>query len=231
MGRKICDLILGADDLQLVARVDTRFADGERAPGALVDEVVTPRLDDCPSADLIVDFSSDAGAHAAASRAKEQRTPLLIATTALSDRTHDAIEEVAAVAPVLVAANTSIGANVLAALVSQAARAVGVEADLSLVEAHHRHKKDAPSGTALLLAQLVREAGGELADEQILSVRGGDVPGEHTLRLAWAGELIELRHVVTSRDIFAAGALRAGRWLVDQRPGRYGMNEVLSAGP
>ncbi len=229
MGRKICDLIQAADDLELVGCVDRLFADAAREQPHADATPRSGRMQECPSADLIVDFSSDAGAANAANAARERKTALLVATTALSAATHAALAEAAAVAPVLTAANTSIGANLLARLARETAVALGIEADVSLVEAHHVAKQDAPSGTALMLAKAVRAAGGELREEQILSIRGGDVPGEHTLRFAWAGEIVELRHAVTSRDVFAAGALRAGRWLVRQPPGLFTMHDMLAS--
>ncbi|MFG0252800.1 MAG: 4-hydroxy-tetrahydrodipicolinate reductase, partial [Phycisphaerales bacterium JB038] len=182
----------------------------------------------CPAADLIIDFSSDPGAAKAAIAARERGTPLLIATTALSEATKATIQEAAERAAVLVAANTSIGANLLADLAHRTAVAVESGTDAAIIESHHREKKDAPSGTALHLAAVLRGAGLPLADDQILSIRGGDVPGEHLVRFAWEGEVVELRHAVTSRDVFATGALRAGRWLVKQPPGWYMMKDLLA---
>ncbi len=230
MGRKICQQARAASDLHLVAVVDRLFQQPADLGDDVGDAVVSATLASCPPADLIIDFSSDRGAESAAIAAGERSTPLLVATTALGEATHTALGHAAARAPVLLAANTSIGANLVADLVQRTAAAVDTNTDVALIESHHRAKRDAPSGTALLLATIIREAGLSLTDDQILSIRGGDVPGEHLVRFAWEGEIVELRHAVTSRDVFASGALRAGRWLVDQPPGLYSMKEVLAGG-
>jgi 4-hydroxy-tetrahydrodipicolinate reductase len=228
MGRKICKQARAACEVHLAAAVDTLFEQLRDLEEDLGDAVVSATLASCPPADLIIDFSSDRGAASAAIAAGERSTPLLVATTALSEATRAALEHAAARAPVLLAANTSIGANLVAALTERTAAAVDANTDVALIESHHRAKKDAPSGTALLLATIIRDAGLPLRDDQILSIRGGDVPGEHLVRFAWEGEIVELRHAVTSRDVFASGALRAGRWLVKQPPGLYSMKDVLA---
>jgi 4-hydroxy-tetrahydrodipicolinate reductase len=104
---------------------------------------------------------------------------------------------------------------------------LGAECDVSLVEAHRRGKRDAPSGTALQLAQAVNQAGATVEREQIHAVRGGDVFGEHTVRFALPGEYLEISHRATQIDVFARGALRAAAWLRGRSPGRYGMSDVL----
>lgn len=229
MGKKIHEMIGHDSDLFLVGLVDPLFADEHSAQIHNDAGVKTSSdLADCPQADLIIDFSSDEGAAAAAVEATQRRSALLVATTALSLKTREKIESAARTAPVLVAANTSIGANLLAELARRAASSAGEEAEAAIIETHHRRKRDAPSGTALLIAELMRQAGCPLPDERILSLRQGDVPGEHMVRFAWEGEILELRHAVNSRDVFAAGALRAGRWLVGQAPGMYTMADVLA---
>lgn len=181
------------------------------------------------SADVVIDFSSDEGASAALSVARRAGAALLVGTTALRPQTLEALRSAAADRAVLVAPNTSLGVAVLASLVAQAARALAGY-DASIVEAHHGGKKDAPSGTAKRLAEAARQSGSPLRDDQVLSIRGGDVVGEHTVRFAGPGEYVELTHRATSRDVFVRGALRAARWLHARKPGWWTMEDVLGFG-
>ena len=208
--------------------------------------------------DVIIDFSSGeatgrlvaqvlaaAGTQAGAG---VRRPALVIGTTGLSPATRAQIDAAAQLVPIVVSANMSQGVNVLLGLVERAARALpGYDAEI--MELHHRQKKDAPSGTALLLSMAVRagrdQEGGGPGDEQIvtgrqglcgprtreelgvLALRGGDVVGEHTVFLLGTGERIEITHRATSREVFAHGAVRAARWAVGQEPGLYDMGHVL----
>jgi 4-hydroxy-tetrahydrodipicolinate reductase len=183
-----------------------------------------------PDAQVVIDFSSPRGALEAAKLAVSRGIPLLVGTTGLPEDTLAALRESARKVGVLVAANTSVGVAVLAHAARQTARQLGKDYHVSIVEAHHIHKKDAPSGTAKRLAQAVREGGGQLPDEQILAVRGGDVVGEHTIRFAGPGEYLELTHRATSRDLFARGAIHAACWLAQQPPGWYSIDDALGLG-
>ncbi len=196
------------------------------APGVRIS--ITPSPSE--SADfqgVLIDFSSDAGAAHAAALARASRCALLVGTTGLSEHTLAALRETAAVCPVLIAPNTSLGVAVASKIVFELARALGPGFECSIVEAHHSRKKDAPSGTALRLARAVRSAGHELRDDQVVSMRGGDVIGEHTVRFAGPGEYVELTHRATTRDLFAMGAIRAAKWLSAQRPGWYTIEDTL----
>lgn len=177
--------------------------------------------------DVVIDFSTDAGARRAAASAVAHSAALVVATTGLSGATRDALDEAATKIPIIEAANTSLGATLLASLAAGATRALGPTYDISIVEAHRAGKRDAPSGTALRIARAIRDAGGRLADHQILSIRGGDAVGEHTVRFSGLGETIELTHRAADRRLFAAGALRAARWLVGKPAGRYTIEESL----
>lgn len=176
---------------------------------------------------VVIDFSSDAGARAACELARSKRAALLVGTTGLSDSTRAELDAAAAGIPVLIAPNTSLGVAVVAQLAGSAARALGPSFECSIVEAHHSRKKDAPSGTALRLAQAVRSAGHTLRDDQVVAIRGGDVIGEHTIRFAGAGEYIEITHRATTRDLFALGAINAAKWLAHRPPGRYRVEDML----
>jgi len=177
--------------------------------------------------------------------AAEGKKPIVIGTTGLNSAQIGDIEKFSAVIPVVLAPNMSLGVNVLFKLVGEVSKTLGGDYDIEIVEMHHRFKVDAPSGTALKLAELaakglgvkLEEAGvfgrkgliGERKPKEIgvMTLRGGDVVGEHTVIFAGLGERIELTHRASSRDTFARGALRAAKWVVDKLPGLYSMQDVL----
>jgi 4-hydroxy-tetrahydrodipicolinate reductase len=219
MGRRIVALAEGHARLQVVAEIDVE--------GALSGRDV---LDRGPI-DAVVDVSSDAGARAAVALARRHRAALLVATTALHDETSRLIDEAAREIPVLVSSNLSPGVAVQKLLAGLAARLLGPAYDIAIVEHHHALKRDAPSGTALSLADAIaRESGRDVPAGHIASTRGGDVVGEHLVRFAGPGEYLELRHTATTRDLFAEGAIRAVEWLVEQPPGRWSIEQMLSIG-
>ena len=197
--------------------------------------------------DVLIDFSSPAGLAAHLAAAADAGTPLLIGTTGLGDAHHAAIDRAAASVAILQTANTSLGVNVLRGLVEQAARILGTDWDIEIVEMHHRHKLDSPSGTALLLGESanigrqaasttalnrfdrMREGAHEREEGGIYyaSLRGGSVAGDHQVIFAGEGERIELGHRAESRAIFAKGALRGAIWLAGKPAGRYTMADAL----
>lgn len=191
-------------------------------------------------ADVLVDFSGSTGFDAALDLARARRLALVSGSTGLSEAQRSAMQRASAEVPVLWAANFSAGIAVLAHLVEQAARLLP-DWDCEIIEAHHRHKRDAPSGTALMLGERSRRArGGQQGDAAIdrsgprqdgsvgyAVIRAGDIVGEHEVRLAGPGERVELIHRASDRDVFARGALRAARWLAGQKPGVYSMADVL----
>jgi len=194
-------------------------------------------------ADAYIDFTVPEATRLAAEAALQRGVAAVIGTTGLDAAAERAVDALAERAPVLVSANFSLGVNLLLGLAERAARALGPEFDLEIVELHHRHKRDAPSGTALALASaLAAGRGGRLQNRLsregevgprpdnelgVVAIRGGDVAGEHTAYFLGDGERIELTHRASSRMIFARGALRAAEWLVDKSPGRYTMMDVL----
>ena len=199
------------------------------------------------ASDVLVDFSAPDALPAHLAAAITAGTPILIGTTGLGADDHRAIDEAATRVAVLQTANTSLGVNVLRALVEQAARRLGPDWDIEIVEMHHRHKLDTPSGTALLLgasANIGRGAGDGIALNRFdrmregphereeggiyyASLRGGSVAGDHQVIFAGDGERIELGHRAESRTIFAKGAVKAALWLAGKPPGRYTMSDVL----
>jgi 4-hydroxy-tetrahydrodipicolinate reductase len=196
-------------------------------------------------ASVAIDFSSGLCAAEHARACAAARVPILIGTTGLDADGRGVLQQAARDIAVLIAPNTSIGLGVVAQLVAQAARALGPAYDVEIVEVHHRMKRDAPSGTALLLGETVAAARGESLGEVaaydrsarnaprtpgsigFCSARAGDVVGEHTVIFAGDGERVEIIHRATDRSIFARGALRAAEWLAGQPAGLYGMQHVL----
>ena len=194
-------------------------------------------------ADVLVDFSAPAGFRKWLAVCREKRVPFVSGTTGLDAGDYELLDVAAKDIPVLHATNTSLGVAVLNKLAADAARMLGDDYDVEIVESHHRHKKDAPSGTADTLAKTVLAALDR--DERALqfgrlgmsprrprsvgvhSLRLGDVTGEHTVHFAADGERLALTHAATSRDTFARGALRAARWIAAKPPGRYAMSDVL----
>lgn len=196
------------------------------------------------SLDGIIDFSSSAGTAQALEFARELKKPILIGTTALTLDVRSWIEDAASEIPVMMTSNYSIGVNVLYHLTEQAAKLLDPSYEAEIFEFHHNKKKDAPSGTALELAELISAArkpstrdfhcgrfgpsaqrrAGEIG---INAARGGDVSGEHTVFFAGQGERIELVHRAQDRQALARGAWMAFRWLLKQEPGKYTMRDVL----
>lgn len=175
----------------------------------------------------VVDFSSNAGVLDTIAIARARGASIMVGTTALTSESIAALRDEARHRAVLVSANTSLGIVVALNLVDRACRLLGSNYQCSIIEAHHAAKKDAPSGTALRFASVVRDAGHALSDDQILAMRGGDVIGEHTIRFAGQGEYIEITHRATTRDLFARGALHCAAWLRGKPAGWYTMNDVV----
>lgn len=198
-------------------------------------------------ADVVIDFTTPQATLRHAELARAHKIPLVVGTTGLDAATKAALADASAVAPILVAANFSRGIALLSLLVEDAARHLGLEADIEIVEMHHRAKVDAPSGTALALGEAaaagraqtlsdvaVRGRDGAIGPRQagtigFAALRGGSVVGDHQVILALDGERLELGHRAESRTIYAKGALAAARWLKMQPPGLYSMRDVLGA--
>jgi 4-hydroxy-tetrahydrodipicolinate reductase len=194
---------------------------------------------------VIIDFTNPEASLGYLRAAAKNTTRIVMATTGSNSDQLAEIKRLASRAPTLLSANTSLGVNVLISLLGQAAKMLGEDYDVEIVEAHHRFKKDAPSGTALALGRSVANAlnrdldqvgisgrkgiVGERSNKEIalLSVRAGDIVGEHTVIFGGIGERLEFVHRAHSRDTFARGAIRAAQWLAKQKPGLYGMQDVL----
>lgn len=225
------------DDLELAAG-SSRSIHPEHVPdeGFLV---VGTAQQLCESSDCIIDFTTPEGTKTLLECAVKTRTSLVIGTTGLDGATESLLKDVSNEIPVIYAANTSVGVNLLLALVEQAASRLGPAWDIEIFESHHKNKIDAPSGTALALgkaAQSGRGGGNFVTDRNGKRVegdigyavsRGGDVVGEHMVTFYGAGERIELGHRATDRSLFARGALQAAQWLQGKSAGLYTMRDVL----
>jgi 4-hydroxy-tetrahydrodipicolinate reductase len=237
VGARVCALAHADERYEIVAALEGAGSPAlgrASAPGSArgAAPLVQPTRENAafPGVNAVIDFSSAAGAAASVSISRASRCALLIGTTGLPDAVRAALKGASADIPVLLASNTSLGVAALGRLVRDAAVMLGPAYECSIVEAHHNQKKDAPSGTALTLAERAIEGGSALRPDQVVSIRGGDVIGEHTVRFAGSGEYIELVHRATSRDLFARGALTAAAWLKGRPPGWYTMGDVLGVG-
>jgi 4-hydroxy-tetrahydrodipicolinate reductase len=200
-------------------------------------------------AEVVIDFSLPDAARSLFHACTVRRVAVVVGTTGLDASARSALDGLIKVAPVVLAPNYSIGINALWALAAQAVRLLGPDFDMEIVEVHHRHKVDAPSGTAMRLADIVAQARGldpakairngragqvgARSDGEIgvHAIRGGDVVGDHTLVLCGPGERVELTHRAQSRDIYALGAVRAAHFVVGRPPGLYDMADVLGIAP
>ena len=245
MGRAVIAELSASGSGALAAACDRPGGDAigtEAAPGITIGADLAAALEGC---DAYIDFTTPEATATAARQAATRRVAAVVGTTGLGDDAEAALAELSEVAPVLVAPNFSLGVNLLLGLAEKAARALGPDFDLEVVEAHHRHKRDAPSGTARALAEALAAGRGLNAVEAsiggregdvgprtrdeigVMALRGGSVVGEHTAYFLGEGERIEISHRAESRSIFAAGAVKAALWAAGKPAGRYGMRDVL----
>jgi len=242
MGGTVARFISDASDLELVGGVDVRQG---TVFGA---EVVSPdRIDGLlgeKKPDVLVDFTVAGAAVENVKAAARHRVAAVVGTTGFTAQQRDEMRRtVEASVPVVVSSNFSVGVNIFWFLVREAAKKLG-DYDIEVIEAHHRNKKDAPSGTAKTILEILdsevgarprlygREGMMERGKEiGVHVIRGGDIVGEHTVLFAGNYECIDLSHRAYDRSVFAMGALRAIRWVVGKRPGMYSMTDVLNLHP
>ena len=238
MGHVIAELVANDPDCEIVAGIDPRV------PTLAYPVFATPAACDI-TADVIIDFSTAVAVPSLLSFSKEQNIPVVVCTTALSDEATALLHETAKSVAVLKSANMSVGINLLLDLVQRAAQVL-VESnfDIEIVEKHHNLKIDAPSGTAMALADAINTAMDERyhyvydrsqtsekrekTELGIHAIRGGNIVGDHDVIFAGRDEVIEISHRATSREVFAVGALKAAKFLAGQPAGFYTMKEVLS---
>jgi 4-hydroxy-tetrahydrodipicolinate reductase len=240
MGRCVARLAAAEADIEIIAGFDVGRPLSSKFP------IYEDPRDFDGRADALIDFSSPSMLDGLLECGLSKKMPLALCTTGYSAEQTDAIRSLSRSVPILLSGNMSLGINLLAELVRRACCALGAGFDVEIVERHHRRKSDAPSGTALLLADAARQGlpyepeyvfgrsdrRAPRPDHEIgiSSVRGGSIVGEHEVIFAGADEVITLSHSAASRDIFGAGALRAARFLASvQTPGLYGMPDVVNA--
>ena len=185
---------------------------------------IAPGIDGC---DVVIDFSSANATEAVCRACAEHRKALVLGTTGHNATQKTSIAAAARQIPIVFAANFSVGVNALFALTRRAAELLGAEFDVDVIEMHHRTKKDAPSGTAKRLVEILTDLGEANRPVATQSIRAGDIVGDHMVIFTGPGERLEMIHRATSRETFAAGALRAARWIIDQPAGLYSMENVL----
>lgn len=252
MGRMVIEEVLATEGCSLAGGTEAGSGPigqdlgtlvGASATGALVTEDVEALF---ARADAVIDFTVPAATRTHATFAGKTGTAYVVGTTGLEADDLKLIETAAETAPVIYAANFSVGVNVLLALTERLAATLGADAfDIEVLEMHHRHKVDAPSGTALALGEAAARGRGVPLDQVsrlsregqtgarpegeigFATLRGGEVVGDHTVMFAGGAERIELNHKAASRAIFAKGAVRAARWLDGKGPGLYAMSDVL----
>jgi len=256
MGQALIDATLRADDLTLAGALDVAGSKAigadagahvGRETGVRVSADISAVIGDC---DVLIDFTRPAGTLAHLDACASARVAAVVGTTGFDADGKRQIAERAKTIPIVLAPNMSIGVTVLAELVREAAQRLGPAFDIEVVEMHHKHKVDAPSGTALRLGEAAAAGAGVSLDTHAIyaregvtgerkqgtigfaTLRGGDVVGEHMVIFAGVGERLELAHRATSRENFAAGALRAARFVAARRaasePGLFDMKDVLA---
>ncbi|MGE0875984.1 MAG: 4-hydroxy-tetrahydrodipicolinate reductase [Burkholderiales bacterium] len=243
MGRTLIDCVLADKSLELAAALD---APGSAALGHGAGPVkVVSDLGALAATDVLVDFTRPEGTLAHLEACARGATACVIGTTGFTPAQMDMIRAAAQRIPVAMSPNFAVGVNVLFKLAGDAAKALGEDFDVEIIEAHHRHKVDAPSGTALMLGRIVATALGRDLDKAAVhgrmgdtgerdrkaigfhAIRGGDIVGEHTVLFAGEGERVELTIRSQSRMTYALGALRAAKWLQGRTAGLYDMFDVL----
>ncbi|MGH1370091.1 MAG: 4-hydroxy-tetrahydrodipicolinate reductase [Maritimibacter sp.] len=252
MGQTLVNLIEANPAARLVGALERPGHDwvgrdvGEAMGGPALGVLVTDDpLEAMSRAQAVIDFTAPAATVALAEIAAQARAVHVIGTTGLSDEDIAKLDLAARHATIVRAGNMSFGVNLLTKLTKMVAQALDTDFDIEVIEAHHKHKVDAPSGTALMLGEAAAQGRGvalervadrgrdgitgarKEGDIGFTAIRGGDIVGEHDVLFAGEGERIILRHVATDRSIFARGAVKAALWGVGQKPGAYDMMDVL----
>ena len=252
MGKTLIASVSATDDLEVTVAlehpgnaavgIDAGVLAGVGAISVAVVDSLEAEID---AFDVLIDFSIPSATVANAALCARAAKGMVIGTTGLSPTELESVEEAARVVPIMMAPNMSVGVNAAFKLIEMAALILGDEVDVEVFEAHHRHKIDAPSGTAVRMGEvLARALGRDLEVDAVYgregetgarerrtigfhSLRGGDIVGDHTVTFAGTGERIEITHRAASRENFAAGALRGVRFVHGREPGFYGMDDVL----
>jgi len=211
MGSRIIDLAGSDPELEVAAGFD---ANGNAELGITACE-------------CLVDFTTPAATMEHLTLCEKLKKPIVIGTTGLSEDQKAKIKEASSYIPVVISANMSLGVNLLFKLITEASKVLGEDYEVSIVEAHHAEKKDAPSGTAKEMAKIVKSVKGDI-EIPIDSVREGEMVGEHTITFESDVDLLEITHSAKTRDIFAKGALKAVKFIVGKKSGLFTMKDVLA---
>lgn len=254
MGRMLIEAVANADDMTLSGALDVPGSPalGQDAAAFLGKPCGVPITDDLAAglsgADVLIDFTRPEGTLAHLAVCRRHGVKAVIGTTGFSPEQKAQIAAHAEVLAIVLAPNMSVGINVVLKLLDMAARAMSQGFDIEVIEAHHRHKVDAPSGTALQMGEVVAHALGRRLEDCAVyaregvtgerdpssigfaTIRGGDIVGDHTVLFAGTGERIEITHKSSSRSTYAQGSLRAARFLADKPSGLFDMNAVLDLG-
>ena len=224
MAQRIINLAQEDPAVQLVALLEQKGHPkiGSRVAGITISD----DPEKIEKSDCLIEFTAPSATGEHLEFVLRYRKAVVIGTTGLDDQAVRRIEEAAKVIPVVFAPNMSIGVNLLFKLVKEAAAKLSANYRVNIIEAHHVHKKDAPSGTAKKIAEIIKDASGR-APQDVKSIREGEIIGDH--RIIFESELdrLELFHSAKTRDIFAAGAITAAKWVKDKQPGLYSMQDVL----
>jgi len=250
MGQAIIRLIQDHAEIEVTAALehgtckyigqDVGALAGAGSTGVIVSTTIDPNC-----FDVMVDFTTPPGTANHVQICRNAGKAIMVGTTGMTAQQKQTLVDAGSEIPVVLAANTSVGVNLCVALIETASRVIGDVTDIEIVEAHHKHKVDAPSGTALLLGEAAARTLGKSLDQDgvfsrhgqtgarpegaigFSTIRGGDIAGEHTVMFIGESERIEITHRATDRKIFAMGAVRAVAWLASQQPGFYDMGDVL----
>ena len=223
MGRRIFELASFDKDFELTFGLEKKETP---AIGKDIGKLkISSSLDGLFLVDVFVDFTIPEATEINLDYVAKYRKPLVLGTTGLSESQIKKVEEISRVVPVVFTPNMAIGVNVLFSMLPQIAKRLGPDYSIEIVEAHHKSKKDAPSGTAKKMIEVLSEAAGRQIPAH--SIRLGDIVGDHTVIFCGNSERIEIKHQAHSRDLFALGALRAAKWVFGKPAGLYSMQDVL----
>ena len=223
MGRRIFELAQVDKELEVSLALEKK---GTPLIGKELGKLrVSSNLDGLFLVDVLVDFTLPEAAEEHLDYVAKYRKALVLGTTGLSDAQKSKVEEISRIVPVVFSPNMSIGMNVLFSILPEVAKKLGSDYNVEIVEAHHKAKKDAPSGTAKKIAELIAQA--TKKDVPMHSIRLGDIFGDHSIIFCGNSERIEIKHQAHSRDLFAVGALKAAKWIFQKPAGLYSMQDVL----
>lgn len=226
MGRRIFELASQDKDFELAFALERK---GIPAIGKDIGKLkISSNPDGVFLVDVFIDFTTAEATEATLDYAAKYKKALVLGTTGLSEKDINKVTEVSKVIPVVFSPNFSIGINTLFSLLPEIAKRLGPDYGIEIVEAHHKAKKDSPSGTAKKMAQILTDAVKKSVPAH--SIRLGDIIGDHTIIFCGNSERIEIRHQAHSRDLFALGALKAAKWVFEKPAGLYSMQDVLKQG-